>query len=178
MTKVGTFFIVASCLVGLVPGLGLTAPHSASNLPTDEEVSGILKLCAVGRVQKYEGEVRGKIDFWKKGASGTGTGTIEDLGALLSAIKPDPNSVKIYQTYVTCIKESVGAYLQQPSRSRDSIDSSGFQLNRYGNRICKPTEPTTEIIRDAQGNTIGISKRFPLSGETSCLMAPGTWVPQ
>jgi hypothetical protein len=47
-------------------------------LPTDEDVNGILKLCAVGRVQRYEGEVRAKIEFWKMGIPFT------DLGEMIA----------------------------------------------------------------------------------------------
>lgn len=142
----------------------------AQSLPSDEDVTGIMKLCAGGRLQRYEGEVLGKIEFWKKGVSGTGSASIVDLGALLSTIKTDPNSVKLYQQYVECIKGSIQSFLEKPNRT----DKDGFVLNGSGSRVCQLEflhTPNTCVAFPGVVCDNSIDKYFE-----SCLMFNGAWV--
>jgi hypothetical protein len=70
--------------LGFTVSLSNAAP--AIDLPTDEQVTGIVKLCAIGRVESIQGDVEGKIQIWKRDAAAKGNASISDLGAIPSTV--------------------------------------------------------------------------------------------
>lgn len=144
-------------LVALLSANAIAAEH----LPSDEDVNGILKLCAVGRVQKFEGDLKGKIDFWKRGAEATGNASIEDLGALFQTIKPDPSSVELYKTYTSCVKDNIGQYLNSRSSmlDRDTILKI-IDINKYRSYLESKLGPPAYIDSSYQNGIIEAGYRW------------------
>lgn len=103
-------WLTLSCCVATVLSFANLAIGSV-NLPTDDEVNGILKLCAMGRVQSVEADVRGKIDLWKRVSEAKGKTSLEDLGAMLQNMTSASSSVEIYKTYTDCVKDSISKFL-------------------------------------------------------------------
>jgi uncharacterized protein YjbI with pentapeptide repeats len=85
---------------------------SAVKLPSEDEVNGILKICSIGRSQSIEGDVKGQINLWKRGAEASGRASIDDLGGLLSTLPSgqqlDPD---LYKEYTKCIKDSFKEFM-------------------------------------------------------------------
>lgn len=108
VAKIGpplSILCVAILLVGPVD-----RATGAGKLPSDEEVNGILKLCAMGRIQSFEGDVRGKIELWKKELEGKAAVSQKDVGALvnlLQDVKIDQSSVAFYKVYTECVGSSI-----------------------------------------------------------------------
>jgi hypothetical protein len=92
--------------------LSPASSHSAT-LPTDDEVSGVLKACGGGRYQAIEGDVKAKISIWKKNAEVSGKISKDDLSGILSQV---PNNQQIspenYKTYTECILNLMDKYLK------------------------------------------------------------------
>jgi hypothetical protein len=80
-----------------------TAGSSAANLPTAEQVQGILTLCAGGITKEVQTTLQGKIEIWKREAQLKGAADLSMLGAILRSV-PEGQEVneKNYSTYVDC----------------------------------------------------------------------------
>lgn len=114
--------LLKKLITGILYFFGIAQINSAigaEKLPSDDDVAGIFKLCALGRRQVFEGDVRGQLNLWRRGAEATGKASIDDLGALLGVIKPDPSSVELYRLYTNCIKENIKQYIDSRSSSID-----------------------------------------------------------
>lgn len=125
---------------------------SAENaLPSDADVNGILKLCALGRIQGFEGDVKGQVNVWRRQAEATGKASISDLGALLQSIKPEsPSAAKIYEQYTACVKDSLSQFLGThsslvtPSQILEIVDinkSRPFLESKLGPPVYADTIP-------------------------------------
>lgn len=110
--------------LSLVASLFVSAGASAATLPSDEDVSGIMKLCGLGRYQAIEGDVKGRIELWKREAEASGKASAEDLGGLLSTLPAgqqiDPN---VYKTYVECIEDAISQFLQSQAPKTETWGS-------------------------------------------------------
>jgi len=81
-------------------------------LPSDNDVSGIVKACAGGRSQQIEGDLEAKIELWKRGAQISGKASKEDLGAILKEVPANQQiSPELYKTYTDCILNAMSKYL-------------------------------------------------------------------
>lgn len=97
----------ALCLVAY----GLIQPCLAGSLPTENDVDGILKLCALGNVKSIEGDVKGKIEFWRKGIEGTGKGTVSDLGGLLATVPNGGIAADVQNNYNDCVLNAMRQFV-------------------------------------------------------------------
>ena len=85
---------------------------SAVPLPSDEEISGIVKGCGGGRFQQIEGDIEGKISIWKREAAGSGKASTEDLSAILKTVPQNAQlSPEHYEIYTDCILNALHKYL-------------------------------------------------------------------
>jgi hypothetical protein len=91
----------------------------AADLPTDEQVTGLVKVCSMGRFQAVEGKIVGQIKLWKRGIEAGGNASVQDLGGLLAKL-PDGQQLDpaLYSKYTECIKGSIAQF-------RRSSDCSG-----------------------------------------------------
>lgn len=83
----------------------------AGSLPSEEQIEGVLKLCSLGKVKSIEGDVKGKITFWKKGVEGMGVGSISDLGGLLATVPSGNIDSEVQKNYNNCIIDTIKTFI-------------------------------------------------------------------
>jgi hypothetical protein len=89
------------------------ANANAQSLPTAAATDDIMKLCAGGRAIGIEGEVRGELTRFLKGAEAAGQAKITDFGAVLDKMKPDAVGVEFYRLYTQCLREQAEITLKK-----------------------------------------------------------------
>jgi hypothetical protein len=149
VSKLGTSRTFFSATVLFVLASGESA--AAVQLPSDSDVNGIVKLCAVGRVQQLQGDVEGKILLWKRQAEAEGKASLSDLGAILSTVSTGQQiSPDVYKVYTDCIKDSISQFLSKhsslvpksPILVSDNYDSSKLKFDLI---ISNPGEISTVL---------------------------------
>jgi hypothetical protein len=96
------------------------AASAAVALPSDGDVTGIVKMCAVGRVQTIQGDVEGKIQIWKRQAEAKGNASLADLGAILNTISTGQQiSPDVYKVYTDCIKSNIEQFIKADAPKPD-----------------------------------------------------------
>jgi hypothetical protein len=102
-----TIFLLAISATSL---MALTA--TAVELPSDEDVTVMVKRCSIGRLKRIQGDVEGKIRLWKRQAE-VGAASIEDLGSILSTVdRGQQISPEVYKGYTDCIAYSISRFLK------------------------------------------------------------------
>jgi hypothetical protein len=98
-----------SLIVAVITMLLLTPePSHSAPLPSDEEVSGIVKACGGGRFQQIAGDLEGRISIWKRNAEASGNASREDLSAILKTVPQNQQiSPENYKTYTDCILNAI-----------------------------------------------------------------------
>lgn len=92
------------------------------NLPTEEEIHGIVNQCAAGRVQKVKGDLEAAINIWRKKAiAASGEASLSDLGGIINEIKDDKTKLEAYKIYVDCIIKIMPQYLSEKSDQKTEI---------------------------------------------------------
>ncbi|MEH2563751.1 hypothetical protein [Bradyrhizobium sp. AZCC 2289] len=102
-----TTLIAASLL------FSLSCVARAQSLPTAAGTDDIMKLCAGGRALGIEGEVKGELTRFLKGAEATGQAKLTDFGAVLDKLKPDAVGVEFYKIYTQCLKDQAEITLRK-----------------------------------------------------------------
>jgi hypothetical protein len=116
-----------SIRLGVLALLYLQAQASfAANLPTMEQVQGILALCAGGVTKEVETALQGKIEIWKRAAQLKGSADLSTLGAILRSV-PEGQQVdeKNYSKYVDCTLKQTSNFLNQESAPLTSLEMMG-----------------------------------------------------
>jgi hypothetical protein len=98
-----------SLIVAVITMLLLTPePSHSAPLPSDEEVSGIVKACGGGRFQQIAGDLEGRISIWKRNAEASGSASREDLSAILKTVPQNQQiSPENYKTFTDCILNAI-----------------------------------------------------------------------
>lgn len=165
-----------SATVLFVLGSGL--PAGAVELPSDSDVSGIVKLCAVGRVQQIQGDVEGKILLWKHQAEAEGKASLSDLGAILNTVSTGQQiSPDLYKVYTDCIKDSISQFLakhsslvpKSPILVSDNYDSSKLKFDLI---VSNPGEIST-VLTGVGVRTKGTVGAFVCRSGSQTLCAVG-----
>ncbi|MET4037685.1 MULTISPECIES: hypothetical protein [unclassified Bradyrhizobium] len=87
--------------------------NASAPLPTAAATDDIMKLCAGGGAVGIEGEVKGELTRFLKGAEAAGQAKITDFGAVLDKMKPDAVGVEFYRIYTQCLKEQAEITLKK-----------------------------------------------------------------
>jgi hypothetical protein len=119
---VGSRSLLSILCVTTIPFLSAEPSLSATLLPSDEDVSGIVKACAAGRSQQFQGDLEGRISLWKRNAEVSGKISKDDLGAILKDIPNDQQiSPDVYRIYTDCILNAISRFLSDAERLRSDI---------------------------------------------------------
>lgn len=139
-----------SCFVIAVPSIAY-----AAKLPTQDEIDGVLKLCSFGNVKSIEGNVKGKIEFWKKGIEGTGKGSVSDLGGLLATVPAGDINPEVQKNYNDCVINTIKQFI-----GGDDVVA------------CKPSDELISRLDQAEKRVIDIDNQLaPLYGKQDELQA-------
>jgi hypothetical protein len=138
--------------------MALVIPASASNLPSPDEINGIMKLCAVGRSEVIEAIIRGKLILWEQQADASGKASLDDLGGILAKL-PEGQQIDpaIYKLYTDCVKESVSKFLQPSDIIRSHLVPA--QENSPPNPCKEPLRPGDMVLY--YGSNAAVASRFP-----------------
>jgi hypothetical protein len=114
-------------IISITTFLFTLVPVRSAALPSDDEVSGIVKACAGGRFQQIEGDIEGKISIWKRNAVASGKASKEYLGAILKTVPQNEQiSPENYKTYTDCIINALSKYLSAAAPSERPWVSAEF----------------------------------------------------
>jgi hypothetical protein len=128
--RVRSQLIILAILTTILVHKSVERSYSAT-LPSDEEVSGILKACAGGRFQQIEGDLEAKISMWKRGVEASGKASKEDLGAILKQVPQNQQiSPELYKTYTDCILNAMSKYLTALPRARHLSPSESEKIQK------------------------------------------------
>jgi hypothetical protein len=100
-------------IIVAIVSLAMCGSAKALKLPTDEEVSGILKLCSLGESRRVAGDLKGAINLWKHDAQVTGEASMDDLGGILAKLpvgqQIDP---QLYAQIRQCIRDEISDFMK------------------------------------------------------------------
>lgn len=103
----------------------------AGRIPTEDEVTSIRTACGGDRSQVIEGDVKGKLDLWRRSASGDGKAAYSDLVGILSQTPKERDlNVENYKNYTQCILDLMRAYLVSDI-SKGSSMVAALELGYY-----------------------------------------------
>lgn len=105
----------------------------SNNLPTPEEVQGIINVCSAGRSVEVTGELDLSV---KKMFSGDfkGQGQISDLGGIIAGIDDEKLKLEAYSIYVSCIMPSLSKAQAKADETKNSREeSTGVSIKFEGN---------------------------------------------
>lgn len=89
---------------------------AATPLPSEEDVSGIQKLCGGGRtdVVPIQASVDAAIKNWKNASAGVDVEVAQkNLAGVLDKVKSDSGLEVIYDKYVDCVEKQVDRWLKR-----------------------------------------------------------------
>jgi hypothetical protein len=112
--KIKLFFILI---------LSLPTAH-ATNLPTPDEVQGIINACAAGRSVSIQASLKGSIKKWLTAASGDGTAKVTDIGGIISEIKDDQIKKEVFPIYTDCVIKLMTNILESKKQSDDNQNNN------------------------------------------------------
>ena len=124
MKPIKTFLIIGALLTPITA--------SANNLPTPEEVQGIINACAMGRSVEVTGELNLSFEKLFSGKI-EGEGKISDLGGIISSIKDDKLKLEAFKIYNDCITPKLSKQAtikkQKPNENATGVIISGNNNN-------------------------------------------------
>ena len=116
----------ASLALGLLAIFFVGIAHSASLLPTEQEIQGIKAACGGGNNQSVEIRVNAALADWRKGAVNAGAEAAKkDLAGALGQVKNDSNLAPVYKIYVDCIKDTIQQFIEREAKQPKKISASG-----------------------------------------------------
>ncbi len=130
----------------LVPGIARSA-----NLPTQDEIDGVLKLCSIGSVKYIEGDVKGKIEFWKKGIEGMGKGTVSDLGGLLATVPAGEIKPEIQKHYNECVINTIRQFIGGDDVTCKPSDELIVRLDRAEHKVIDIDKELAKLYVEQDG---------------------------
>lgn len=114
----------------------------ANDLPTPEEVQGVINVCSAGRSVKVSGELG--LAFKKlfdKGVDGQGETT--DIGGIIGSIEDDQLKTKVFEMYQKCVMPLLHKNLNKKEGS--VFNNQGDVFINQGNSINQPTISNSTI---------------------------------
>jgi hypothetical protein len=144
---------------------------SAVPLPSDDEVTGIVKACGGGRFQEIQGDIEGKISIWKRDATASGKASKGDLGAILQKVPRDAQiSPENYKIYTDCILKAMSKYLNaQVTPPPDGTRPNAAIISELRRKV----EEAQAQAQDARANavsaraTAGYVRQYAISAKRS-----------
>lgn len=109
----------------LITALLLPYPtYAASNLPTPEEVQGVINVCAAGRSVEAVGAFNLSYKKLFSGEiKGEGEGKLSDLGGIIATIEDDKLKVEVYGLYLTCVMPLLSDAKKESSTTTTIVDT-------------------------------------------------------
>ena len=95
---------------------------SAAELPTEDEVKGIVRLCSAGQSNAIVANMNAAVSIWKRKVNAEAELRTDEIGAIFKEIQNDQMINEVYNNYVTCVQNSVETFLK---RRRDPPTSVG-----------------------------------------------------
>lgn len=117
----------------LIGALLLPYPtYAASNLPTPDEVQGIINVCAAGRSVEAVGALNLSYKKLFSGEiKGSGEGKLSDLGGIIATIDDDKLKVEVYGLYLTCVMPALTEAAK--AKADDGKDDGSINQTTTGN---------------------------------------------
>lgn len=110
--NITVFSMVAFCQIAV-----------ASKLPTKEEISGVLLACSESRSQSVQGDLKGALEAWRKGAEIKGRAELNDLGEIIRSFKDENLRLEAYRIYMSCLKGALTKVLDEQESANNFVIS-------------------------------------------------------
>lgn len=104
------------------------AVMAATPLPSEADVAGIESLCGGGTAQiaAIQSHVDAAIKGWKNASAGVDAEAAKkNLVGVLTQVKTDEGTAKVYETYVDCVNRQIDKWIDREANKPVPISAEG-----------------------------------------------------